>query len=129
MVPAHLAVLPTLPLSANGKVDRGRIRAALERSVDRPRDAGDPPRGATEVFVAERWAKLLGVDAVGRDENFFRLGGDSLLATRFIAEVRAARSVELPMREVMRTPTVAGLAALIDQLDTTGGDDIEEGAV
>lgn len=129
MVPAHLAVLPTLPLSANGKVDRGRIRAALERSVDRPRDAGDPPRGATELFVAERWAKLLGVDAVGRDENFFRLGGDSLLATRFIAEVRAARSVELPMREVVRTPTVAGLAALIDQLDTTGGDDFEEGAV
>ncbi|RKT88968.1 dihydroaeruginoic acid synthetase [Saccharopolyspora antimicrobica] len=129
MVPGHLAVLPALPLSANGKVDRNRIRAALEQSADRPRDVGDPPQGATEVFVAERWAKLLGVDSVGRDENFFRLGGDSLLATRFIAEVRAVRAVELPMREVMRAPTVAGLGALIDQLDTTTGDDFEEGAV
>ncbi|HZF89885.1 non-ribosomal peptide synthetase [Streptomyces sp.] len=142
MVPAQLAVLPALPLSANGKVDRRQIRTVLEHSVDRPRDVGDPPRGATETFVAERWTKLLGLDSVGRDENFFRLGGDSLLATRFVAEVREAWGVELPMREVMRTPTVAGLGALIDQLAPPGargqadgadgwdsGDDCEEGAV
>ncbi|MFD7301660.1 amino acid adenylation domain-containing protein [Streptomyces pharetrae] len=142
MVPAHLTVLPALPLSANGKVDRRRIRTVLEHSADRPRDVGDPPRGATETFVAERWTKLLGLDSVGRDENFFRLGGDSLLATRFVAEVREAWGVELPMREVMRTPTVAGLGALIDRLAPAGGrgpadgdggwdsgDDCEEGAV
>ncbi|WP_406408554.1 amino acid adenylation domain-containing protein [Streptomyces halstedii] len=139
MVPAHLTVLPALPLSGNGKVDRRRIRTLLEESADRPRDAGEPPRGATEAFVAERWTKLLGLDSVGRDENFFRLGGDSMLATRFIAEVRGAWGVELPMREVMRAPTVAGLSELIDQLgpaaderpaDNWGdGDDCEEGAV
>ncbi|MFI5798197.1 amino acid adenylation domain-containing protein [Streptomyces sp. NPDC051677] len=139
MVPAHLAVLPALPLSANGKVDRRQIRTVLEESVDRPRDAGDPPQGATETFVAERWTKLLGLDAVGREENFFRLGGDSLLATRFVAEVREAWGVELPMREVMRTPTVAGLSVLIDRLGSAGGerpieswgnsDECEEGAV
>lgn len=116
MVPAHIALLPALPLSGNGKVDRRRIQAVLEQSVDRPRDVGDPPKGDTELFVAERWRKLLGLDAVGRDENFFRLGGDSLLATRFVAEVRGALGVDLPMREVMRTPTVAGLSALIDRL-------------
>lgn len=139
MVPAQLVVLPGLPLSANGKVDRRRIHTVLEHSVERARDVGDPPRGDTEVFVAERWTKLLGADSVGRDENFFLLGGDSLLATRFVAEVREARGVELPMREVMRTPTVAGLSALIDQLAPAGGerpadgwadgDDCEEGAV
>ncbi|MGW1893529.1 amino acid adenylation domain-containing protein [Streptomyces sp. NPDC002004] len=138
MVPAHLAVLPALPLSANGKVDRRRIRAVLEQAVDRPRDVGDPPRGATETFVAERWTKLLGLDSVGRDENFFRLGGDSLLATRFVSEVRGAWGVELPMREVMRTPTVAGLSVLIEQLGSADGErpidswdngDCEEGAV
>ncbi|MET9763700.1 amino acid adenylation domain-containing protein [Streptomyces sp. NPDC006372] len=139
MVPAHLAVLPALPLSGNGKVDRRRIQTVLEHSVDRPRDVGDPPRGATETFVAERWTKLLGLESVGRDENFFRLGGDSLLATRFVAEVRGAWGVDLPMREVMRTPTVAGLSALIDRLGSTAGgrpsdgwdngDDCEEGAV
>ncbi|MBX6381794.1 MAG: amino acid adenylation domain-containing protein [Microbispora sp.] len=139
MVPAHVAVLPALPLSANGKVDRRRIRDLLEQSVDRPRAVGDPPRGATEAFVAERWMKLLGLESVGRDENFFRLGGDSLLATRFVAEVRGAMGVELPMREVMRTPTVAGLGALIDRLGSAGGErpadgwgdgqEFEEGAV
>ncbi|MGW1373917.1 amino acid adenylation domain-containing protein [Streptomyces sp. NPDC002446] len=139
MVPAHLAVLPVLPLSANGKVDRRQIQTVLEQSVDRPREVGDPPQGVTETFVAERWTKLLGLDSVGRDENFFRLGGDSLLATRFVAEVRGAWGVELPMREVMRTPTVAGLSVLIDRLGSAGGerpadgwdngDDCEEGAV
>ncbi|MEV2240998.1 amino acid adenylation domain-containing protein [Micromonospora sp. NPDC049891] len=139
MVPAHVAVLPVLPLSANGKVDRRRIQSLLEQAVDRPRDVGAPPRGGTEVFVAERWAKLLGLDAVGRDENFFRLGGDSLLATRFVAEVRGVWGVDLPMREVMRTATVAGLSVLIDELrDATGeprpagwdtAEDFEEGAV
>ncbi|MFE5633886.1 amino acid adenylation domain-containing protein [Streptomyces sp. NPDC056543] len=140
MVPAHLVVLPDLPLSANGKVDRRRIHTVLEHSVERARDVGDPPRGDTELFVAERWTKLLGADSVGRDENFFLLGGDSLLATRFVAEIREARGVELPMREVMRTPTVAGLSALIDQLAAAAGgerpadgrndgDDCEEGAV
>ncbi|MEV7807436.1 amino acid adenylation domain-containing protein [Microbispora sp. NPDC088329] len=134
MVPAHVAVLPALPLSANGKVDRRRIQSLLEQSVDRPRDVGDPPQGASEMFVAERWMKLLGLDSVGRDENFFRLGGDSLLATRFVAEVRGALGVELPMREVMRTPTVAGLGLLLDGLGAAsggldGGEGFEEGAL
>jgi dihydroaeruginoic acid synthetase len=139
MLPAHVAVLPALPLSANGKVDRRRIQAVLEQSVDRPRDVGEPPRGDTEAFVAERWVKLLGLGAVGRDENFFRLGGDSLLATRFVAEVREVRGVDLPMRDVMRAPTVAGLSVLIDRLRDTASrsrpegrdnaEDFEEGAV
>ncbi|GGO10057.1 hypothetical protein GCM10010116_20240 [Microbispora rosea subsp. aerata] len=134
MVPAHVAVLPALPLSANGKVDRRQIQTILEQSVDRPRDVGDPPQGPIEVFVAERWMKLLGLDSVGRDENFFRLGGDSLLATRFVAEVRGAMGVELPMREVMRTPTVAGLGRLLEELTTAnggwdGGEGFEEGAL
>ncbi|MFI6481049.1 amino acid adenylation domain-containing protein [Nonomuraea sp. NPDC050663] len=129
MAPAHYSVLPALPLSANGKVARRRIEDVLRQSADRPRDVGDPPRGPTERFVAERWTKLLGLDSVGRDENFFRLGGDSLLATRFVAEVRGAWGVDLPMREVMRTPTVSGLSTLIDTLGGRAGDDFEEGAV
>ncbi|WP_406378368.1 amino acid adenylation domain-containing protein [Streptomyces sp. NBC_01618] len=127
MVPAHFAVLPALPLSANGKIDRRQVRTILEQSVDRPRDVDDPPRGDTETFVADRWTKLVGLESVGRNENFFRLGGDSLIATRFVAEVRGAWGVELPMRDVIRTPTVAGLSALIDRL--RAADAYEEGAV
>ncbi|MFI6044559.1 amino acid adenylation domain-containing protein [Nocardia sp. NPDC051321] len=126
MIPAHFAVLPALPLSANGKVDRRRIQSALEQSVEVPRAVGDSPRGGTEELIAERWTTLLGLESVGREENFFRLGGDSLLATRFVAEVRATWGVDLPMREVMRAPTVAGLSALIEQLDA-GRDEYDEG--
>ncbi|MFI6165509.1 amino acid adenylation domain-containing protein [Nocardia sp. NPDC051052] len=126
MIPAHFAVLPALPLSANGKVDRRRIQSALEQSVAVPRAVGDSPRGGTEEFIAERWTTLLGLESVGREENFFRLGGDSLLATRFVAEVRATWGVDLPMREVMRAPTVAGLSALIEQLGA-GRDEFDEG--
>ncbi|MFI8323778.1 amino acid adenylation domain-containing protein [Streptomyces sp. NPDC085529] len=127
MVPDHFAVLPALPLSANGKIDRRQVRTVLEQFVDRPRDVDDPPRGDTETFVADRWTKLLGLESVGRAENFFRLGGDSLIATRFVAEVRGAWGVELPMRDVIRTPTVAGISALIDRL--RAADAYEEGAV
>lgn len=137
MVPAHLVALPALPLSGNGKVDRRQVQNMLAASVARPREAADPPQGATEKSVATLWTKLLGLASVGRDENFFTLGGDSILATRLVAEVRTALGVELPMREVMRAPTVRGLSALAEGLRSTDRDaadgaadgDFEEGVL
>lgn len=139
MVPEHLVALPALPLSANGKVDRRQVQTMLKDSVVRPREAADPPRGALEESLAALWKKLLGLASVGRDENFFTLGGDSLLATRLVTEVRTALGVELPMREVMRVPTVLGMSALVEELRSaehhaTTGDgavdgDFEEGVL
>ncbi|WP_314219524.1 non-ribosomal peptide synthetase [Streptomyces zaehneri] len=139
MVPGHFAALPALPLSANGKVDRRAVQNMLASLAVSPRESTEPPRGATEQSVAGLWAKLLGVASVGRDENFFVLGGDSLLATRLVTEVHRALGVELPMRDVMRAPTVAALSALIEGLlpeaqDMTPGDqspagDYEEGVL
>ncbi|MER6522084.1 amino acid adenylation domain-containing protein [Streptomyces sp. NPDC001553] len=116
MVPGHFAALPALPLSANGKVDRRAVRRALASLAVSPRESGEPPRGATEESVAALWSKLLGLTSVGRDENFFVLGGDSLLATRLVAAVHRSLGVELPMRDVMRAPTVASLSTLIEGL-------------
>ncbi|MFJ2767106.1 amino acid adenylation domain-containing protein [Streptomyces sp. NPDC087300] len=124
MVPAHFAVLPALPLSANGKVDRQRVQDVLASMSPRSREESDPPRGATEQSVAGLWADLLGLTSVGRDESFFVLGGDSLLATRLVTEVHTALGVELPMRDVMRAPTVAGLSALIESLLSTDHDEM-----
>ncbi|MEU0007609.1 amino acid adenylation domain-containing protein [Streptomyces sp. NPDC006314] len=139
MVPGHFAALPALPLSANGKVDRRAVQSMLASLAVQPRESTEPPRGATEQSVAGLWTKLLGVASVGRDENFFALGGDSLLATRLVTEVQRALGVELPMRDVMRAPTVAALGALIEGLlsaarDMTPGDqalagDFEEGVL
>ncbi|MFJ9818087.1 amino acid adenylation domain-containing protein [Streptomyces sp. NPDC101151] len=122
MVPAHFAALPALPLSANGKVDRRRVESLLASLAARPRAVADPPQGPTEQCVAGLWTKLLSLASAGRDENFFTLGGDSLLATRLVAEVHTVLGVELPMRDVMRAPTVAGLSALIERLRTADQD-------
>ncbi|KFG09885.1 MULTISPECIES: non-ribosomal peptide synthetase [Streptomyces] len=139
MVPGHFAALPVLPLSANGKVDRRALQSLLAALTDSPRESAEPPRGAMEQTVADLWTKLLPVASVGRDENFFALGGDSLLATRLVTEVHRALGVELPMRDVMRAPTVAALGALIEGLlgaaqDREPGDealagDFEEGVL
>ncbi|MFJ2743753.1 amino acid adenylation domain-containing protein [Streptomyces sp. NPDC087440] len=133
MVPGRVRVLPALPLSGNGKVDRKRIRTLLEDAAQPGGAVGDPPQGTTEAYVAGLWTQLLGLESVGRDQNFFRLGGDSLLATRLLVQVREGTGAALAMREVMRAPTVAGLGALIDQRVLAVGDgadeDCEEGVV
>ncbi|MGW1893519.1 amino acid adenylation domain-containing protein [Streptomyces sp. NPDC002004] len=128
MVPAGIAALPALPLSANGKVDRRRVQGLLDSMATRPREAAEPPQGSMERTVAGLWTKLLGLVSVGRDENFFTLGGDSLLATRLVTEVHTALGVELPMRDVMRAPTVAGLSALIEALRSADRDGTPEAA-
>ncbi|MGW8380600.1 amino acid adenylation domain-containing protein [Streptomyces sp. ODS28] len=122
MVPAGIVALPALPLSANGKVDRAGVRGVLASLAGGRREEAEPPRGALEETVAGMWTELLGLPSVGREENFFSLGGDSLLATRLVTRVHAELGVELPMRDVMRAPTVAGLSALIGGLRSADRD-------
>ncbi len=109
MVPALVQVLDELPVNANGKLDR----AALPEP-DFGAAAGEyrEPVTAAEHAVAAVFAELLGVDRVGADDNFFALGGNSLLATRAIARVAAALGVTIDVRDFFDRPTVAALAAL-----------------
>ncbi|HSL83391.1 MAG TPA: amino acid adenylation domain-containing protein, partial [Thermoanaerobaculia bacterium] len=112
MVPAAVVVLPELPLLPNGKVDR-RALAAGAAAPEAGRDPGErvPPRGPLETLVAEVWSEVLGVEGVGAHEDFFHLGGHSLVATRVVARLRDRTGVELPLRRLFEEPTVAGLAA------------------
>jgi amino acid adenylation domain-containing protein len=107
LVPAALIVLPALPVSANGKLDR----AALP-DPDFAALAGDgEPRTERERELAALFAELLGLPRVGIWDSFFELGGDSLLAARLQAAVRDRLGTGLTLRDIFETPTVAGLAA------------------
>jgi amino acid adenylation domain-containing protein len=108
MVPAAFVLLPELPLNANAKVDRARLPLPGEPVADAP------PRTPAEELVAGIWADVLDLPRVGRSANFFDLGGHSLLATRVVSRLREAAGVELPVRELFQSPTVASLAAALE---------------
>jgi amino acid adenylation domain-containing protein len=113
MVPSHIVVLEKLPLSSNGKVDR-RALPAPENLPSTPGDATTAPRNATEVLLVEIWREILQCDQIGVYDNFFHLGGHSLLATQIISRVAKALGVELPVRLVFETPTIAAMAQAVD---------------
>lgn len=113
MVPAILLV-DRIPLTANGKVDRSRLNAA-----GRVADA-EPPRTAAEQVVASVWAKTLALADVGRDGDFFLLGGDSLLATRAASRLTEAFGRHVPVRVVLELRTVAEVTQHVEATQESG---------
>jgi amino acid adenylation domain-containing protein len=114
MMPSVWFVLDALPHTVNGKIDREALPTAGGARVG-SEEAYEPPRTAVEEVLAGIWASLLGYERVGRHDHFFNLGGHSLLATLLISRVREAFDVEVPLRSVFEMPTVAGLAAVIEE--------------
>ena len=110
MVPAAFVTLPALPLTANGKVDR--------RALPEPGRSGvptvSPPRSAMEESIAQVWRSVLEVDAIDCDENFFDLGGSSLLLIEAHARLQKLLARRLPITALFEHPTVRSLARALD---------------
>jgi amino acid adenylation domain-containing protein len=113
-VPSAFVVLDSLPLSPNGKVDRKTLPAP-ERARPEREGAYVAPRGSVEETVARVWAEVLGVERVGAQDNFFDLGGHSLIATQVLSRLRQAFPVNLPLRRLFEEPTVANMARAITE--------------
>jgi len=114
MVPSVFVAVDALPLSASGKVDRERLPSPEAATVLRE-EGVERPLTAVEARVATILATLLDVDRVGVEDNFFLLGGHSLLGTQVIARVREAFGVDLSLRTLFDHPTVAALSAQIER--------------
>jgi acyl carrier protein len=107
MVPSAIVVLDEMPLTANGKVDRRALPAPAQVTREETFVA---PRDAIEEQLAKLWIEMLGLKQVSVNDNFFDLGGHSLLASRLVSRARETFHVELPLRSLFETATIAEMA-------------------
>ena len=122
MLPSAFVVLDALPRTISGKVDR---RALPKPAQWRAQQEFVAPSTPLEESVARIWCQVLNVERVGIHDSFFELGGHSLLATQLLSRVRAELDVDVPLGTLFATPTVAGLALAITQIQIEQGDDRE----
>jgi len=115
MVPAAVVCLEQWPLMPNGKLDRRQLPAPAYQ-VYAFRTSYTAPRTAVEQQIANIWAEILSIKQIGVEDNFFEIGGHSLLATRVALHIKNAFHVEISLRKLFESPTVAELAAIVEQL-------------
>ncbi|MGW5351804.1 non-ribosomal peptide synthetase/type I polyketide synthase [Streptomyces sp. NPDC004031] len=115
LVPAHVTLLPALPLTANGKVDT----AALPAPAPHPEaDRHDPPVTPYEVRTAERWKSVLGLERVGLEDDFFERGGSSIKLIELIHHLRTDFAVSVPVGLLFRSSTLHGMARTVEDVAT-----------
>ena len=124
-VPHDVTVLDEWPLSANGKVDRKALAGMAPEAAPSASSLSEPATEA-ERAVASVWEELLDAGPVGRESNFFELGGDSLMAMRMTSALEKRLGFKIGLQEFISDPTVAGIC---QKIDTTCGDTYEEGTL
>jgi acyl carrier protein len=114
MVPSTFVALDELPLTAHGKIDRAALPAPPVAQLELEKSFA-PPRNSVEQVLAEIWQQVLNVERIGIREDFFEMGGHSLLAMQVASRVREDLGIELPIAAVFSCPTVAGLGEYLLQ--------------
>ncbi|HKV38394.1 MAG TPA: AMP-binding protein, partial [Blastocatellia bacterium] len=127
MVPAAFVELERMPLTGSGKIDRRRLPAP-QQAPSLPSDLAEPFRNVVEEVTAQILCASLGIERIGPNENFFDVGGNSLTATKVISKLRTAFNIDLALRRIFESPTVAALALCI-QDEMRGGASIDVASV
>jgi acyl carrier protein len=114
MVPAAFVRLDVMPMTANGKVDRGSLPAAADSrpELEVPFIPAESP---TEKQLIKIWVQILGLNRIGIHDNFFDLGGHSLAASRVVSQVIQEFQIEVPLQVLLQSPTIAEMAAVITE--------------
>jgi aspartate racemase len=112
MVPSVFVVLEELPLSTNGKIDRGALPAPNGNKPDSHKAAAAPQDGL-ELKLLKIWERVLAIGAIGIDDNFFDIGGHSLLAVRLFAQIEKSFGKNLPLATLFQAPTIRLLAQVL----------------
>jgi amino acid adenylation domain-containing protein len=108
MVPNYFVRVQKMPLTANGKIDRAKLPAPQVEATEFV-----APRNETEETLAGIWRDVMKRDQVGREDNFFDIGGHSLIAMKVLSRAREAFTANLTIRDIFESPTIAGLASVI----------------
>jgi amino acid adenylation domain-containing protein len=132
MVPTSFVALDSLPLTINGKIDRSALPSPASATTVK-KDAANSPSTRTEELLLPVVCSLLKLDSIDPDDNFFLLGGHSLLGAQLLAEIQRTFQVDLPLRTVFDFPTIAAMSAQIDhaltfrQQDTGAAPEVPHG--
>ena len=121
MIPASIVAVGEWPMTANRKIDRQRLASQLAFAARHADRRAAPLTTPTEQKLGAIWKELLRIDAIGADDNFFALGGHSLLVAQMAVRVRAGFGVDLPLRRIFATDDLRGLALEIDALSVLSG--------
>lgn len=123
-IPSRFFVIDELPLTANGKVDRMALAGWVSAPTEASPISDEPPRAGLEATIARQWELVLGARVDRRSDNFFTLGGNSLLAAQVTQSMRDSLHSRVSLRALYSAPTVAALAAVLaDERDRHGGSD------
>ncbi|HXC31870.1 MAG TPA: amino acid adenylation domain-containing protein [Verrucomicrobiae bacterium] len=115
MVPTHFVQLERLPLTANGKIDRNALPPIAVQAGPSV-EAGEAPRGEFEMALAEAWSEALGLKRIGRQDNFFRLGGHSLAALKIAFRMQQEFKVDFPLQVFVQHPVLSEQAKRLEEL-------------
>jgi len=124
MLPSAFVELEKLPRTLNGKIDRKALSALESKQLKGAEDHG--PLSPVEEILAGIWCEVLRLPSVGRQGNFFNLGGHSLLMTQVVARVREYLKLELSIRSLFEAPTIEQFARLIETRIRAGGEELEQ---
>ena len=127
MLPEHWVVVSDMPLNRNGKLDLSALAKSI--SVDSSRQIGRAPHSERERWLANLWQSLLLLDDISAEDDFFMLGGHSLIATQLVSRMRKETGLSIPLTLIFEHTTLASMASAIDNIQNQAGVDVNQSTV